>query len=183
MHRLVYEDLQYSVLYWLGEIYFKFGYYEKCFKVWKSYSENIERAFDSSPKKAMKIQEFVNKFYVLCNSINQFKKNIFVFKNFCLPEDDFALFKKKNRFEDNYEASSDLRNFLTDFDKIQEFRPNIEANFVEFYEYHRGLIHFYIDSKSLVCILVYLTFLSNIIIAGQSANQIQLFWQDFKLIA
>jgi len=131
----------------LGKIYYKFGYYDKCFKVWKTYSENMSRAFDSSPKKALKIQEFTNKYIVLCNSINQFKRNILVFKNFCLPEDDFAFYKKKNRFDNNYEASSDLNNFFMDFDKIQEFRPNIEASFVEFYEYHRGLIHFYVDSK------------------------------------
>lgn len=144
---MVYEDLQYSVLYRLGEIYYKLGYYDECFKAWKTYSENISLAFGCSPKKSLRIQEFTNKYIVLCNSINQFKKNISVFKNFCLPEDDFALYKKKNKFDDNYEASSDLKNFLMDFDKIQEFRPNIEANFIEFYEYQRGLIHFYIDSN------------------------------------
>jgi len=147
---LLYEDLQYSVLYRLGEIYYKLGYYDKCFKAWKTYSENISRAFDSSPKKIIKIQEFTNKYIVLCNSINQFKKNISAFKNFCLPEDDFALYRKKNRFDDNYEASSDLKNFLTDFDKIHQFLPNIEGSFIEFYEYQRGLIHFYIDSNSLL---------------------------------
>jgi len=154
VYRLVYEDLQFSVLYRLGEIYYKFGYHDKCYKIWKAYSDNITKAFDSSPKKLQKIQEFTNKYIVLCNSLYQFKKNINVFKNFCLPEDDnLALFKKKNRFEDNYEAASDLKNFLMDFDKIQAFKPNIETNFIEHYEYHRGLIHFYIDSKEFTKLL------------------------------
>jgi len=149
VNRLVYEDLQYSSLYRLGEVYYKFGIYDKCFKAWRKYSENIGKAFDGSLKKTKKIQEFLNKYYILVNSINQFKKNILIFKNYCLPDDEnnFALFKKKNRFEENYESSSDLKNFLMDFDKIQEFRPNIDNNFLEFYEYYRGLIHLYIDSK------------------------------------
>lgn len=148
VYRLVSEDLQYSVLYRLGLNYYKLGQYDKCFKVWKTYSENMYKSFDPSAKKTQKIQEFTNKYMVLCNSLNQFKKNITVFKNFCLPEDDnIALYKKKNRFDENYEAASDLKNFLIDFEKIQEFRPNIETNFIEFYEFHRGLIHFYIDSN------------------------------------
>jgi hypothetical protein len=128
-------------------MYFKIGQYDKCYNIWKTYSENISKSFDPSPKKVQIIQDFYDKYMVICNSLNQFKKNIIQFKNFCIPEDDnIALYKKKNRFDNNYESASDLMNFLIDFDKIHAFTPNIESNFIEFYEYQRALIHFYIDS-------------------------------------
>lgn len=148
VYRLVYEDLQYSCLYLLGSIYYKQGQYDKCFKVWKTYSDNIARSFDSSYKKTQEIKEFTAKYIVLCNSLNQFKRNILIFKNHCLPEEDnYVYYKKKGRFEEGFDSVNDLKNFLCDFDKIHEYKPNIESNFIEFYEYYRGLIHFYINSK------------------------------------
>ena len=136
----------------MGELYFKFGILDKCFKNWIKYIENCTKSFNKSLKKTTRVREFISKYFVLVNSLNQFKKNIFIFKNYCIPdeENNYALYRKKNKFDENYELKSDLKNFLMDFEKIQNFRPNIEKNFVQFYEYYRGLIHFYIDSKFLI---------------------------------
>ena len=85
---------------------------------------------------------------MIYDSIYQFRKNISIFKNYSLPElDNIALFKKKNKFESKSETANEVKFFLEDFDIIQEYRPNTENNFVEFYEFIRGLIHLYINSK------------------------------------
>ena len=124
--RLLYEDLQFSSMYWLGNIYYNCGDYIQCHKLWSLYSENYEKSFDYSVGKLEKIQQFMGKFEFFCNSLNGFKRNLnFVKKTFTEL------------------SSDDVGNFLFDTGKIQEIVPNIKENFDVIYEYYKAKIYFY----------------------------------------
>ena len=84
VYNLLNEDLQLSVDYWLGFVYFNSGHFINSFKLWKKYLENADRAFDSSLKKVEKIRAFLKQYEILVNSISDFKKNLQFVKKYTI---------------------------------------------------------------------------------------------------
>jgi len=125
--RLLYEDLQFSSMYWLGNIYYNCGDYMQCHKLWSLYSENYEKSFDYSVNKLEKIQQFMAKFEYFCNSFNGFKRNLnFLKKTFTIL------------------SPEEVNNFLLDANEIQyKITPNIRENYEIIYEYYKAKIYFY----------------------------------------
>lgn len=66
VYRLLYEDLQYTTLYWLGNIFYNIGNYELCYKSWKLYLENIDKSFATGNKKANNVTCFMKNYEFLC---------------------------------------------------------------------------------------------------------------------
>ncbi len=115
VYNLLNEDLQYSVDYWLGYIYFNTGNYLNTFKVWRKYIENSDKAFDSSLKKIEKIRDFLKQYEILINSINDLKKNLQFVKRYIIG-DSYKIRKESSNFlssgtSDGKEISlSDIKN-------------------------------------------------------------------------
>ena len=130
VYRLLYEDLQYSTFYWLGNIFYNTGHYENCHKIWRVYIENADKSFDYSNSKLEKIKNFNAKYEFLCNSLYQLRHNI----NF---------YKKSTRIL----SKTEIDNFLFDLDQIKELTPNIKENFTITYEYYKGLVNLDVASK------------------------------------
>jgi hypothetical protein len=167
--RLLYEDLQYSVLYWLGNIYYNIGSYDQCFKVWRNYLENAEKSFDVSLKKTERIKGFLRKYEVLWNSMNDFKKNLnFIKKIKCSTNSQTQSNKnlskilpsttqgKNNNMTSTYTNThtnsnstntSKLTNYLKTLQSIKEIEVNLKMNKNFVYDYYKALCYFYIDKN------------------------------------
>lgn len=173
--RLLYEDLQYSVLYWLGNIYYNTGSFDQCFKVWRNYLENADKSFDLSLKKTERIKAFLRKYEMLWNSMNDFKKNLNFIKkikinysnnsncnsaqsnknlNKILPSSTQG--KNSNNMTSTYTNThtnsnstnnSKLSNYLKTLQSIKEIEVNLKMNKSFVYEYYKALCYFYIDKN------------------------------------
>lgn len=130
VNRLLYEDLQYSTFYWLGNIFYNTGNYENCHKIWRCYLENADNSFDYSIAKLEKIKNFNAKYEFLCNSLYQLRHNI----NF---------YKKSTRVLTKVE----IENFLIDLDQIKDLTPNIRENYGITYDYYKGLVNLDVASN------------------------------------
>ncbi len=134
--RLLWEDLQYSIDYWLGHIYYNNGNFDECFNHWKIYYENISNAFDASEKKISKITSFLKAYQTLGNSINMFKRNILTSK------------EENIKWRLNQKIDIDkVKDYIYDLKLIKELVPNITDNFDVFYLFLKGQIYFYVESK------------------------------------
>jgi hypothetical protein len=124
------------VLYWLGNIYHNIGRYDECYKQWKLFYENIERAFDNSSNKINKVKGFLDKYQALGNSLQMFKRNLLIAKD-----------ENYSHCEHSETMDSDkLKDFLYDLELIKDVKPNITYNYNLQYIYYKGLIHFYVES-------------------------------------
>lgn len=103
--------------------------------MWKTYFENSDKAFDCTPKKLEKIKTFLMNYQILGNSLNQLKKNI-------------NLIKKVNSSSNKSSNEEGLKNFLEDLQAIKGLNPNLKENYTLTYEFYKGMIHFYVDSKN-----------------------------------
>jgi hypothetical protein len=154
-YKLLYEDLQHSALYWLGNVHYNSGNYDQCFKIWKLYYENIDQSFDFTDKKLEKIKNFRKTYELLGNSLNEFKKNLgFVRKEnikLKIIEDDSM----------NSATAEQLKDFLSDWKAIRELNPNIRENYTINYENYRGLIHFYVEKNISKGIRIFTNLINN----------------------
>jgi hypothetical protein len=135
--RLLYEDLQYSVLYWLGIIYYNIGRHDECFKQWKLFYENADRAFDNSYNKLNRVKGFLDKYQTLGNSLQMFKRNLVIAK-----DDNYSHGDSSETMD-----TEKVKDFLYDLELIKDVKPNITYNFNLQYVYYKGLVHFYVESK------------------------------------
>jgi len=130
VRRLLHDDLQIKVDYWLGNIYYNSGDYVQCQYFWNIYLSSFgdKNILDSSvpPTKLKKISLFLNKYSPLCNSIKKFQWNI-----------NYLKFDK-NIFSKNKEES-----FLKDNETLRRLRPNIAENFNITYDYFKVELLFY----------------------------------------
>ena len=130
VNRLLYQDLQFSTFYWLGNIFYNTGNYENCHKIWRCYLENSDNSFDFSSTKLEKIKSFNTKYEFLCNSLYQLRLNI----NF---------YKKSTRVLTKVE----IENFVIDLEQIKDLKPNIKENYTITYDYYKGLVNLDVASK------------------------------------
>lgn len=105
--------------YWLGFIYFNSGNLINCFKLWKKYLENADRAFDSSLKKVEKIRTFLKQYEILINSISDFKKNLQFVKKYTINKSN------NSRKDSNYISSRNSQNSSID---LQNFSNGKSKN-------------------------------------------------------
>ncbi len=138
VRRLLWEDLQYSVDYWLGNIFYNNCNFDECFNHWKAYYDNYENAFDSSDKKIMKVSTFLKEYQTLGNSLIMFKKNINISK-----EENFKWCISNSHDIDK------VKDYLYDLRLIKDLFPNIANNNEIYYMFLKGQILFYVESISI----------------------------------
>jgi hypothetical protein len=100
-------------------------------KSYSSYEKNSD--IISVNKSSNEYMEFLSKNEKFVNNKEKnFEKS--VFDNFKFPNIE------------NYK--SDLSDFFADYETLFKYEPNLKENYVEYYEFFRGLIHMFINSKS-----------------------------------
>jgi hypothetical protein len=142
VYKLLYKDLQYSCLYWIGNVYYNSGNYDLCYKFWKLYLEHSfsEEISDLTEKKLLKIKTFQKKYELLGNSLLEFKKNLNYVK-----KDNIKFYSKV--IKDEFEIHEQMKDFISDLTAIRDLQPNIRENFFSHYEFYRGLVHFYVEKN------------------------------------
>lgn len=177
MKRLLFEDLQHTVDYWLGNIHYNTGNNHKCYKVWKRYLDNSDKCFYVTTKKIDRILDFMNKYEVLSNSIEELKRNINLVKKFKFSQ--IAHNNTKNlstanvstnstNLEKNYmirtksNANNSTKNssksklialnnkvsyYLETIQNIKEIEANVKLFKNVLYEYYKALSLFYVDKS------------------------------------
>jgi hypothetical protein len=132
VRRILSEDLQFTCLFWLGNIYFNIGDYESCFNFWKKFHENYDKSFNFRPgnkahlqnnKKLQKVKLFLKQYDVLCENLLLFKENI--------------LFMKKTLHGLNLQQ---IQDFFSDLDTMKKLNPNIKYKHSLIFEYYKALV-------------------------------------------
>ena len=131
VYPLLYEDLQNSVMYYIGEIYYYTGCYKECYEYWKKYSISNEKNINTSIKKMSKINLFFSKYEFFCYRFTDFIKYILTFKI----------------QENNNTTDFDHKKINNDLNAIKNRVPNIKENYAITYEYLRGLIQLYVQKN------------------------------------
>ncbi len=127
-------------MYWLGNIYYNIGNYDECYRLWKLYYDNIDKAFDVTNKKIERITTFLETFQNLGKLLNMFKINLNNAKNYPVQSDDTKVCLNE---------SEEVKDFLCDLQFIKKVSPNLRDNYTINYTYYKGLIHFYVESNSI----------------------------------
>lgn len=142
VYKLLYKDLQYSCLYWIGNVYYNSGNYDLCYKYWKLYLEHsfTDEICDITEKKLSKIKNFQKKYELLGNSLLEFKKNLNYVK-----KDNIKFYSRV--IKDEFEIHEQMKDFISDLTAIRDLQPNIRDNFYSNYEFYRGLVHFYVEKN------------------------------------
>ena len=157
--RLLFNDLQYSALYWLGNIYYNIGNYFLSYKFWKKYYDNAEKSFDCSARKVDRIKVFLKKYEILWNSLSELKLNLKQIKS---KNKDFQIStlasttsasslnrEKYISLISNAEMSKytniDFINYLQIIQSIKDLEFNLKSNKTLTYEFFIASCHFYIE--------------------------------------
>lgn len=138
------------------------GLYDKCFRKWLSYYENISNSFCPSFKKLQVVKNFLTNYYSICNSVLKFKKNLFYFKNYQQsnshnPNHSYAINKTNNlsctnndnynKFEGNFNKNGKTYPYYsnTNDSESQNDLKNFFEDFQTLYKYKPNLKSNYVE--------------------------------------
>lgn len=135
---LLFEDLQYAVKYWLGNIYYESGSYDLCYDQWKEFLDNKTKSFGWSEKKEKKIQQFMYRYINLNKAMSEFKINLTMCKKFNYSSPKLTKEQTKKK----------LFLFLSQIETLQTLEPNLKTNKNFIYDLFKAYCYFYIENNT-----------------------------------